>query len=663
MAELTINAEEITAALKRHVDDYTPEVGTEQVGRIVEVGDGIARVTGLPGAAVNEILEFADGTEGLALNLDEETIGAVILGEDTGLEEEQLVKATGRILSVRVGDALLGRVVNALGEPVDGKGPINTTETRRLEVQAPGIVRRQPVSEPLQTGIKAIDAMTPIGRGQRELIIGDRKTGKTTVAIDTILNQKGLGVKCIYVAIGQKESSVAQTVATLERYGALEYTVVVLAGASDPAPFKYLAPYAGCAMGQHWMENGEHALIVYDDLSKQAEAYRQMSLLLRRPPGREAYPGDVFYLHSRLLERAAKLSDEAGGGSLTALPIIETKAGDVSAYIPTNVISITDGQVFLESELFYAGVRPAINVGISVSRVGSAAQIKAMKAVAGTLKLDLAQFRELEAFATFGSELDKVSQAQLDRGYRLTELLKQGLNAPVPVEEQVLVIYAGSEGYVDTGPGVRGPALRVRGGDTSGPTTPTSSTASASRGSPARRRQAGVRPSRLHRLIRHREGRLSHGRRPGAHPAATDQEHPVDQEDHQGDGADRRQPDRARPGPDRGVTPLSEGMARIVLETAIGDPAAAGRLLGTPSRSPGWRCPVGGGRPWTLRRLQHLGLPSHRAPVARRTTPTASSGDCSPWVRRPRATSVSGTSRDRTFVHRDERPARIRRRP
>jgi F-type H+-transporting ATPase subunit alpha len=319
-------------------------------------------------------------------------------------------------------------------------------------VQAPGIVKRQPVFEPLQTGIKAIDAMTPIGRGQRELIIGDRKTGKTTVAVDTILNQSGLGVKCIYVAIGQKESSVAQTVATFERYGALEYTVVVLAGAADPAPFKYLAPYAGCAMGQHWMDNGEHALIVYDDLSKQAEAYRQMSLLLRRPPGREAYPGDVFYLHSRLLERAAKLSDAAGGGSLTALPIIETKAGDVSAYIPTNVISITDGQVFLESELFYAGVRPAINVGISVSRVGSAAQIKAMKSVAGTLKIDLAQFRELEAFSTFGSELDKVSQAQLDRGYRLTELLKQGLNAPVPVEEQVLVIYAGSEGYVDNVP-------------------------------------------------------------------------------------------------------------------------------------------------------------------------------------------------------------------
>jgi F-type H+-transporting ATPase subunit alpha len=343
-------------------------------------------------------------------------------------------------------------VVNALGEPIDGKGPINSTETRRMEVQAPGIVGRQPVAQPLQTGIKAIDAMTPVGRGQRELIIGDRKTGKTTVAVDTILNQAGQGVKCIYVAIGQKNSSVAQTVATLEAHQALEYTVVVVASAGDPAPFKYLAPYAGCAMGQHWMENGEHALIVYDDLSKQAEAYRSVSLLLRRPPGREAYPGDVFYLHSRLLERAAKLSDALGGGSLTALPIIETKAGDISAYIPTNVISITDGQVFLETDLFNSGIRPAINVGNSVSRVGSAAQVKAMKQVSGTLKLDLAQFRELEAFATFGSELDRVSQAQLDRGYRLTELLKQPQNAPVPVEEQVLVIYAGTKGWADTVP-------------------------------------------------------------------------------------------------------------------------------------------------------------------------------------------------------------------
>jgi F-type H+/Na+-transporting ATPase subunit alpha len=452
MAELTIDAGEITAALERHVEEYNPDIETEQIGRIVEVGDGIARVSGLPGAAVNELLEFEDGTLGLALNLDEDTIGAVVLGEVDSLEEEQTVKATGRIQTVPVGDALLGRVVNGLGEPIDGKGPINTTETRRMEVQAPGIVGRQPVSEPMQTGIKAIDAMTPIGRGQRELIIGDRKTGKTTVAVDTIINQAGQGVKCIYVAIGQKNSSVAQTVATLEEHQALEYTVVVVASAGDPAPFKYLAPYAGCAMGQHWMEHGEHALIVYDDLSKQAEAYRSVSLLLRRPPGREAYPGDVFYLHSRLLERAAKLSDALGGGSLTALPIIETKAGDISAYIPTNVISITDGQVFLETDLFNSGIRPAINVGNSVSRVGSAAQVKAMKQVSGTLKLDLAQFRELEAFATFGSELDKVSQAQLDRGYRLTELLKQPQNQPVPVEEQVLVIYAGTKGWTDTVP-------------------------------------------------------------------------------------------------------------------------------------------------------------------------------------------------------------------
>ncbi|HKH88613.1 MAG TPA: F0F1 ATP synthase subunit alpha, partial [Acidimicrobiales bacterium] len=351
-----------------------------------------------------------------------------------------------------VGDGLLGRVVDPLGNPIDGKGTIANTVDRRVEIQAPGIVGRQPVKEPLQTGIKVIDAMTPIGRGQRELIIGDRKTGKTTLAVDTIINQRGQNVKCIYVAIGQKGSTVAQTVATLAEYGAMEYTVVVAAPASEPAPFKYLAPYAGCAMGQHWMENGDHALIIYDDLSKQAEAYRQLSLLLRRPPGREAYPGDVFYLHSRLLERAAKLSDAMGGGSLTALPVIETKAGDISAYIPTNVISITDGQIFLLTDLFYSGVRPAIDVGNSVSRVGGAAQVRAMRAVAGTLKIDLAQFRELEAFATFGSELDKVSQAQLDRGYRLTELLKQGLNEPLPVEEQVIVIYAGTRGHVDAIP-------------------------------------------------------------------------------------------------------------------------------------------------------------------------------------------------------------------
>ncbi len=449
MPELTINADQIAAALHDHLDTFEPTTSKAQVGRILEVGDGIARVSGLPETAVNELLEFQGGMLGLALNLDEESIGAVVLGKSDQVEEGQTAKATGRILSVPVGDALIGRVVNALGIAIDGKGPIASTVDRRLEVQAPGIVKRQPVNQPLQTGIKAIDAMTPIGRGQRELIIGDRKTGKTTVAIDTIINQRGQGVKCIYVAVGQKGSTVAQTVATLEEHGAMEYTVVVNAPAADEAVFKYLAPYSGCAMGQHWMENGEHALVVYDDLSKQAEAYRQLSLLLRRPPGREAYPGDVFYLHSRLLERAAKLNDGEGAGSLTALPVIETKAGDVSAYIPTNVISITDGQIYLVDDLFKSGVRPAVDVGISVSRVGGAAQIKAMKAVAGTLKLDLAQFRDLEAFATFGSELDKVSRAQLDRGARLTELLKQPLNSPMSVEDQVISIYAGTSGALD----------------------------------------------------------------------------------------------------------------------------------------------------------------------------------------------------------------------
>jgi F-type H+-transporting ATPase subunit alpha len=449
MAELTISAADIASALKSNLEGFEPSVEARTVGRVAEVGDGIARVSGLPDAAVNELLEFEDGSVGLALNLDETSIGAVVLGDVDNIEEGQTVKATGRILSMPVGDSMLGRVVNALGQPIDGKGDIIGAQQRRMEIQAPGIMGRKPVHEPLQTGIKAIDAMTPIGRGQRELIIGDRKTGKTTVAIDTILNQQGLGVKCIYVAIGQKSSTVAQTVDTLRQNGAMDYTVVVVASASDPAPFKYLAPYAGCAIGQHWMDNGEHALVVYDDLSKQADAYRQLSLLLRRPPGREAYPGDVFYLHSRLLERAAKLSDEMGAGSLTALPIIETKAGDVSAFIPTNVISITDGQVFLQDNLFKSGVRPAIDVGISVSRVGGAAQIKSMKSVAGTLKLDLAQFRELEAFATFGSELDAISKAQLERGYRLVELLKQPLNSPMPVEEQVAVIYAGTKGHID----------------------------------------------------------------------------------------------------------------------------------------------------------------------------------------------------------------------
>jgi len=449
MAELTINATDITAAIRKNLENFHPDVALTKVGRIIEVGDGIARVSGLPDAAVNELLEVENGTLGLALNLDEESIGAVVLGEVDEIQEGQAVRSTGEILDVPVGDGLLGRVVNVLGEPIDGKGPLTNVIRRRMEIQAPGITGRKPVHEPLQTGIKSIDSLIPVGRGQRELIIGDRKTGKTTVAIDTIINQRGLGVNCIYVAIGQKASTVAQTVSRLEAAGAMEYTVVVMAPASDPAPFKYLAPYSGCAMGQHWMENGGHALAIYDDLSKQAEAYRQVSLLLRRPPGREAYPGDVFYLHSRLLERAAKLSDANGAGSLTALPIIETKAGDVSAYIPTNVISITDGQIFLQDDLFKNGVRPAIDVGISVSRVGSSAQIKAMKTAVGTLKSDLQQFRELEAFAAFGSDLDAVSKAQLERGYRLTELLKQGVGEPLSVERQVVVLFAGTRGHLD----------------------------------------------------------------------------------------------------------------------------------------------------------------------------------------------------------------------
>jgi len=452
MSDLTIDTSAITAALTKNLEGFEPSLEASQVGHIIEVGDGIARVSGLPNAAVNEMLEFENGMIGLALNLDESSIGAVVLGEVDEIAEGQTVRSTGNILSMPVGDALLGRVVNALGTPIDGKAPLVGARTRQMEVQAPGIMGRKPVHEPMQTGIKAIDSLIPIGRGQRELIIGDRKTGKTTIALDTIINQRGLGVKCIYVAIGQKASTVAQNVAVLEEIGAMEYTVVVVAPASDPAPFKYLAPYAGSAIGQQWMEDGDHALVVYDDLSKQAEAYRQMSLLLRRPPGREAYPGDVFYLHSRLLERAAKLSDELGAGSLTALPVIETKAGDVSAFIPTNVISITDGQIFLQDDMFKSGLRPAVDVGVSVSRVGSAAQIKAMKTAVGTLKSDLQQFRELEAFASFGSDLDAVSQAQLDRGYRLTELLKQGVNSPMPVERQVVSLYAGTNGHLDAIP-------------------------------------------------------------------------------------------------------------------------------------------------------------------------------------------------------------------
>ena len=457
MAELTISSDEIRGALERYVSSYTPEISREEVGTVTEAGDGIARVEGLPSTMANELLEFADGTLGVALNLDVREIGAVVLGDFAGIEEGQQVKRTGRVLSVPVGDAFLGRVVNPLGQPIDALGDIENEGFRELELQAPNVMARQPVKEPLQTGIKAIDAMTPIGRGQRQLIIGDRKTGKTTVAIDTILNQRDnwksgdpkKQVRCIYVAIGQKASTIASIRGTLEEQGAMEYTTIVAAPASDPAGFKYIAPYTGSAIGQHWMYAGKHVLIVFDDLSKQAEAYRAVSLLLRRPPGREAYPGYVFYLHSRLLERCAKLSDDLGGGSMTGLPIIETKANDISAYIPTNVISITDGQIFLESDLFNAGVRPAINVGTSVSRVGGAAQVAPMRKVAGRLRLDLAQFRELEAFAMFASDLDAASRQQLDRGQRLMALLKQPAYSPYPVEEMTVSLWLGTTGRLD----------------------------------------------------------------------------------------------------------------------------------------------------------------------------------------------------------------------
>jgi F-type H+/Na+-transporting ATPase subunit alpha len=449
MAEVTLDPAEVAAALRQNLEGWKPSVEAETVGYVTAVGDGVATVSGLPGAMASEILEFPGGLNGLVFNLDPGEIGAVLMGESSHLEEGDEVRSTGRVLSVPVGDALLGRVVDSLGHPIDGKGPIATTERRFLETQAPSVVQRQPVKEPLQTGIKAIDSITPIGRGQRQLIIGDRQTGKTAIVVDTIINQATEGVKCIYVAVGQKNSTVAEVVDSLEKAGAMEYTVVVNASASDPAALQMYAPYAGSAMGQYWMYNGEHALIAFDDLSKQAVAYRQLSLLLRRPPGREAYPGDVFYLHSRLLERCAKLSDDLGSGSLTGLPIIETKANDVSAYIPTNVISITDGQIYLESDLFYSGIRPAINAGISVSRVGGNAQIKAMKDIAGPLRLNLAQFRELEAFAEFGSELDATSLAQLERGRRVVEVLKQGQFEPMPVADQVVVIFTVTEGHMD----------------------------------------------------------------------------------------------------------------------------------------------------------------------------------------------------------------------
>ncbi len=446
---MEIGTAEISRIIKEQIRDYEKTVEIQEVGTVLSTGDGIARIYGLDKVAAGELLEFPHEIYGIALNLEEDNVGAALFGETHMIKEGDTVKRTGRIAEVPVGKELVGRVVDALGEPIDGRGPINSKERRRIEIKAPGIVARQPVKEPLQTGLKAIDGMIPIGRGQRELIIGDRQTGKTAVAIDAIINQKGGDVICIYIAIGQKRSTVAQVVDKLRDAGAMDYTIIVAATASESAPLQFIAPYSGCTMGEYFRDNGGHALVIYDDLSKHAVAYRQLSLLLRRPPGREAYPGDVFYLHSRLLERAAKMSNERGGGSLTALPIIETQAGDVSAYIPTNVISITDGQIFLESDLFYSGVRPAINVGISVSRVGGNAQIKAMKQVAGTLRLELAQYREMAAFAQFGSDLDQATQRQLNRGARLVELLKQGQYQPLSVEKQILIIYAGTNGFVD----------------------------------------------------------------------------------------------------------------------------------------------------------------------------------------------------------------------
>ena len=446
---MQIRAEEISQVIREQIKDYDKKVEVSETGTVLSVGDGIARVHGVQKAMAGELLEFPGGLLGMVLNLEEDNVGVAIMGEVEHIKEGDTVKRTGRIAEVPVGDAVLGRVIDPVGNPLDGKGPIESTETRRIEVVAPGVVARKSVHEPMYTGLKAIDAMTPVGRGQRELVIGDRQIGKTAILVDAIINQKGLGVQCIYVAVGQKKSTVAQVIDALTRHGAMEYTCVVSACASDPATLQYIAPYTGCSIGEYYRDNGGHSLICYDDLSKQAVAYRQISLLLRRPPGREAYPGDIFYNHSRLLERAAKLSDDLGAGSLTALPVIETQAGDVSAYIPTNVISITDGQIYLEPGLFFSGVRPAINVGLSVSRVGGAAQVKAMKQVAGTLRMDLAQFRELEAFAQFGSDLDKATQRQLNRGTRLVEILKQPQYQPLPMTKQVTILYAGTRGYLD----------------------------------------------------------------------------------------------------------------------------------------------------------------------------------------------------------------------
>ena len=698
MAELTISADEIRSAIQNYVTEYSPDVSREEVGTVTEAGDGIARVEGLPSVMTNELLEFESGVRGLALNLDVREVGVVVLGDFSGIEEGQQVRRTGEVLSVPVGDGYLGRVVDPLGNPIDGGGEIETTGRRALELQAPTVVQRQSVHEPLQTGIKAIDAMTPIGRGQRQLVIGDRQTGKTAIVTDTIINQKeawatgdpAQQVRCIYVAVGQKGSTIAAIRTALEEAGAMEYTTIVAAPASEAAGFKYIAPYTGSAIGQHWMYEGKHVLIVFDDLSKQAEAYRAVSLLLRRPPGREAYPGDVFYLHSRLLERCAKLSDELGAGSMTGLPLVETKGNDVSAYIPTNVISITDGQIFLETGLFNSGVRPAINVGISVSRVGGSAQIKAMKSVAGRLRLDLAQFRELEAFASFSSDLDASSRATLDRGQRLVELLKQGQYSPFPVEREVVSLWLGTTGKLDVVPvgdvrrfesefldfvarsddGVFDEIRqsKVLGDDavqslekaveafygqfTTGRGRVAPGQRARGRGHGRVRAWPGARPGQ--------EEGLTHGRLP-PRAAAPHPLHAVDEEDLLGAGADRRCPHRARPGPGGGVQALRPGDHAGALGAGVvgvaGPPAA--HRAGEPAARRGPRDHL---RPRVRRLVQRERAAADRG-AAR---PAAQGGQGAGALRRrPQGGDLLllPRPRDGRHVHRLLRAADLRRRP
>ncbi len=623
---MKLRPEEITSILKQRIEAYDVETDLAEVGTVLQIGDGIARVYGLESCMALEMLELEHGVTGIALNLEEDNVGVALFGEWEQVSEGETVKRTGKVMSVPVGDELVGRIVNPLGVPLDGQGPLQASESRLLEFKAPGVVNRQPVSEPLQTGIKAIDSMIPIGRGQRELVIGDRSTGKTAILVDTILNQRGQDMICIYVAIGQKASTVAQVYERLKEAGAMDYTIIVMASATEAAPIKWMAPYAGCAMGEHFLYNGKHAVCMYDDLSKHADAYRQMSLLLRRPPGREAFPGDVFYLHSRLLERACKLSDELGGGSLTALPVIETQAGDVSAYIPTNVISITDGQIFLESDLFYSGVRPAINVGISVSRVGGNAQTKAMKKVAGRLRLDLAQYRELEAFAQFGSELDPQTQRTLARGERMVATLNQPQYQPWPLEEQVIAIFAGIQGLLDDIPPDQVPRFQEELREY----LRTESTVYAGhpreRRPPGRRAGGGAEADRgvQEQLRRARGGcrlRRVHGHRPGHQAAASLR--PQHAQDHEGDGARRRRQAAPRRDAHRGAAPVRRAHARADDRDRAGD---AGARLPAP-RGPG-DDPVGGHpaadrRPRARRRVQRADRPPRAPARARRTRPRA----------------------------------------